>query len=408
LLVVIAIIAILAAILFPVFAKAREKARQSSCLNNQRQIAVAILMYVQDHDEVLPDHSNVWPEINVDRNILMCPTKGKKVANAYVYMADLSGKALGEITEPSGEMLTADGQHAATSGAPPTYDNCAYTIDDLDERHSNKFVCTFADGHVDVMDTTPDKLVPRGTLVCWLKAEELDMLAQDAGVSEWMDSSSKSNKFTALSTTLPTYQRAVGTNAIKAVRFSAVNGTLKCGNFQPRLGSELGVTMMAVLAPMGAGTSNSGILTWFKAGDRNCWDSPGGGDFAMDTGGSQAAGLCWRNRDSHDLGNWLAAGNRTGLGVFRLAEADANGTTLIARTFFEGKQLGSATMTSYAPALFNMVHLGARYWEWTDYGPTMADIAEVAVFTPPLSDLKRALVENYLIEKYKIGSYNVP
>ncbi|MHB9022949.1 MAG: prepilin-type N-terminal cleavage/methylation domain-containing protein, partial [Armatimonadota bacterium] len=42
LLVVIAIIAILAAILFPVFAKAREKARQTTCLNNQKQIATAI------------------------------------------------------------------------------------------------------------------------------------------------------------------------------------------------------------------------------------------------------------------------------------------------------------------------------------------------------------------------------
>jgi prepilin-type N-terminal cleavage/methylation domain-containing protein len=43
LLVVIAIIAILAAILFPVFAKAREKARQSSCLSNTKQIALAAL-----------------------------------------------------------------------------------------------------------------------------------------------------------------------------------------------------------------------------------------------------------------------------------------------------------------------------------------------------------------------------
>ncbi|HEY3418222.1 MAG TPA: prepilin-type N-terminal cleavage/methylation domain-containing protein, partial [Armatimonadota bacterium] len=55
LLVVIAIIAILAAILFPVFAKAREKARQTSCMNNQKQIATGILMFAQDHDETMPD-----------------------------------------------------------------------------------------------------------------------------------------------------------------------------------------------------------------------------------------------------------------------------------------------------------------------------------------------------------------
>ncbi|MBI3923832.1 MAG: prepilin-type N-terminal cleavage/methylation domain-containing protein [Armatimonadetes bacterium] len=51
LLVVIAIIAILAAILFPVFAKAREKARQASCQSNLKQIATATLMYCQDYDE---------------------------------------------------------------------------------------------------------------------------------------------------------------------------------------------------------------------------------------------------------------------------------------------------------------------------------------------------------------------
>jgi prepilin-type N-terminal cleavage/methylation domain-containing protein/prepilin-type processing-associated H-X9-DG protein len=56
LLVVIAIIAILAAILFPVFAKAREKARQTSCLNNQKQLALGWTMYVQDYDEAFPPY----------------------------------------------------------------------------------------------------------------------------------------------------------------------------------------------------------------------------------------------------------------------------------------------------------------------------------------------------------------
>jgi prepilin-type N-terminal cleavage/methylation domain-containing protein/prepilin-type processing-associated H-X9-DG protein len=54
LLVVIAIIAILAAILFPVFARAREKARQASCMSNVKQLGAALLMYVQDYDETLP------------------------------------------------------------------------------------------------------------------------------------------------------------------------------------------------------------------------------------------------------------------------------------------------------------------------------------------------------------------
>ena len=54
LLVVIAIIAILAAILFPVFARAREKARQTNCLSNERQIGLGIQMYAQDYDELLP------------------------------------------------------------------------------------------------------------------------------------------------------------------------------------------------------------------------------------------------------------------------------------------------------------------------------------------------------------------
>jgi prepilin-type N-terminal cleavage/methylation domain-containing protein/prepilin-type processing-associated H-X9-DG protein len=55
LLVVIAIIAILAAILFPVFARVREKARQSACSSNLRQIGTAFQLYAQDYDDLLPD-----------------------------------------------------------------------------------------------------------------------------------------------------------------------------------------------------------------------------------------------------------------------------------------------------------------------------------------------------------------
>ncbi|MFP4250912.1 MAG: DUF1559 domain-containing protein [Armatimonadota bacterium] len=62
LLVVIAIIAILAAILFPVFARAREKARQSSCLSNLKQIGLAIQMYAQDYDERLAPYYVLSPD----------------------------------------------------------------------------------------------------------------------------------------------------------------------------------------------------------------------------------------------------------------------------------------------------------------------------------------------------------
>lgn len=81
LLVVIAIIAILAAILFPVFAQAREKARQTSCLNNLKQITLGVLQYQQDYDETtainrecgnrLPDGSGPDPYVcTQDRAIL--------------------------------------------------------------------------------------------------------------------------------------------------------------------------------------------------------------------------------------------------------------------------------------------------------------------------------------------------
>ena len=58
LLVVIAIIAILSAILFPVFARARENARRSSCMSNMKQIGLGIMQYTQDYDEKYPQSWN--------------------------------------------------------------------------------------------------------------------------------------------------------------------------------------------------------------------------------------------------------------------------------------------------------------------------------------------------------------
>lgn len=55
LLVVIAIIAILAAVLFPVFAQAKASAKKANSLSNQKQIALATLMYAGDYDDIVPE-----------------------------------------------------------------------------------------------------------------------------------------------------------------------------------------------------------------------------------------------------------------------------------------------------------------------------------------------------------------
>jgi hypothetical protein len=57
---------ILAAVLFPVLARAREKARQAICLSHLRQLGTAVMLYTQDYDEYLPNNfagkkdTNLW------------------------------------------------------------------------------------------------------------------------------------------------------------------------------------------------------------------------------------------------------------------------------------------------------------------------------------------------------------
>jgi len=90
LLVVIAIIAILAAMLFPVFARAREKARQASCLSNVKQICLAMMMYLDDNDEqfvsvdaVYRWYVPMYPYVK-NADIFFCPSlKNRDAGNDY-------------------------------------------------------------------------------------------------------------------------------------------------------------------------------------------------------------------------------------------------------------------------------------------------------------------------------------
>jgi len=86
LLVVVAIIAILAAMLLPALSKAREKARQSLCMNNLKQIGIALMMYTQDYSEMFSYPGPTGWNIEVDSGyikntkVLICPSR-KKIMN---------------------------------------------------------------------------------------------------------------------------------------------------------------------------------------------------------------------------------------------------------------------------------------------------------------------------------------
>lgn len=146
LLVVIAIIAILAAILFPVFAKAREKARQTSCLSNSRQIGTACQAYAQDYDEKFAPNrprdpngnqlgtwrSAVYPYTK-NWQIFFCPsnscsggnTEEARVPNPvttnpnnlhYLYQGNIfndAGAPIGSIDKPAQQIMILEGYHCA-------------------------------------------------------------------------------------------------------------------------------------------------------------------------------------------------------------------------------------------------------------------------------------------------------
>jgi len=206
LLVVIAIIAILAAILFPVFAKAREKARQTSCLNNQRQITTGILMYAQDHDELLPTADTVWGAIGMDKGVLICPTAGKKLANGYDYNSFVSGVALGEVGSPNGTMVTCDGTSGTGAGQIA---NTAYAGAQIDMRHGGGVIISYLDSHVELTKDPPFPFM--SNMSTWLVGDK--GVTVSGGTTTWDDQSGANHP-------------ASQTNAARApvLTSSAING----------------------------------------------------------------------------------------------------------------------------------------------------------------------------------------
>ena len=128
LLVVIAIIAILAAILFPVFAKAREKARQASCASNCKQMGLALLQYAQDYDEKMIrryiGNGMHWQIIIVpyvkNNQLFNCPSTQ---TTSYGYQTSyLDSCPLARIERPSEIVMVADVKKVFNSGGGTSWD----------------------------------------------------------------------------------------------------------------------------------------------------------------------------------------------------------------------------------------------------------------------------------------------
>ena len=146
LLVVVGIIAVLAAILFPVFGAAREKARQASCMNNQRQISLAIQMYAQDNKDTYPPGNSVWSCLNLAPGVLRCSTAPKSVQNAYGFNNAIGGMSIGDA--PAKTVVTAD--CSATNNLITDFNT------DVSARHANNtFLTSCADGHVVLIKPLP-------------------------------------------------------------------------------------------------------------------------------------------------------------------------------------------------------------------------------------------------------------
>lgn len=131
-----------AAIMFPVFAKARDKARTAACMSNLKQLSMGMMMYAQDADERMPREDNwgdaLWPYTK-NTQIFHCPSTPIDSKGNYCYNAQLSGAAIKDFTAPA--------QTAAIFDAKEGW-NQSGGAELAEARHGGGLNVAFADGHV--------------------------------------------------------------------------------------------------------------------------------------------------------------------------------------------------------------------------------------------------------------------
>ena len=120
----------LGVLLFPIVARylERQNSRPTNCASNQRTVAAAIQLYLQDNKETFPETSQVWSILRIDPDTTTCP-KAKNTPNNFLYNNNLSGINIEKINDPSKIMMTIDGK--TTTGLNRKYDNIYYTKSDV-------------------------------------------------------------------------------------------------------------------------------------------------------------------------------------------------------------------------------------------------------------------------------------
>lgn len=156
-------VAILGAILLPVFAQAREKARTASCQSNLKQIALRVMMYAQDYGERCPLADKWTGQLDPylrDSQIFRCPSAamgqttppGAPIVTDYGYNAALNGLAMEKIKSPASTVLTFESNGPSAGGA----ENLVQP-----GRHQRGNNFAFTDGHVKWLSDTsaPSNLI---------------------------------------------------------------------------------------------------------------------------------------------------------------------------------------------------------------------------------------------------------